>query len=145
MLTRMLNDFAPLFRMHEDMSRLSEAFFEDLPGPRAYAAGYPALNTWEDADGAWLEAELPGLSIDDVEILVKGNEVTIAGERKLAQPEKANWHRRERTQGRFARTIALPWDVNEDAVRAMLRDGVLTVQLPKAESAKPKKIKVLGA
>ncbi len=83
--------------------------------------------------------------MEDLEVLVSGNEVTITGERKIREPESANWHRRERSQGRFSRTLTLPWEVDADKVQATLRDGVLSVRLPKAESAKPKKVKVLTA
>src|SRR5687768_6828123 len=145
MLTRMMNDFAPLFRLHNEMNRWTEGFFDDAPVARPYGPAYPALNTWEDADNAWVEAELPGLGLDDIEVLVNGGEVTINGQRKLGEPEGAAWHRRERSHGRFSRTLTLPWDVDADKVHAALHDGVLTVQLPKAETAKPRKVKVTSA
>jgi len=145
MVTRMMHDFAPLFRLQNEMNRWMEGFFEDAPAVRPYGSRYPALNTWEDGDNAWVEAELPGLGLADVEVLVNGGEVTINGERKLGEPQGATWHRRERSHGRFSRTLTLPWDVDADKVHATLRDGVLTVQLPKAETARPKKVKVLSA
>jgi len=139
----------PILRLHGEMNRLFESFFEDAPAPsratRPYASGWPALNTWEDGDAAWVEAELPGLAIEDVEVLVSGGEVTINGERKIAAPENAAWHRRERSQGRFSRTLSLPWEIDADKVEARLQDGVLTVRLPKCEACKPKKVKVLTA
>jgi HSP20 family protein len=152
MLARM-NDFgfglggavAPLLRLHDDMNRLFEGLFEDMPDARPYGAAYPALNTWEDGDTAYVEAELPGLGMDDVEILVSGNEVTINGQRKIEAAEGATWHRRERSQGKFSRVLSLPWEIDADKVEARLRDGVLTVRLPKCESCKPKKVKVLTA
>jgi HSP20 family protein len=145
LLNRMMSDFAPLVQLRGEVNRLFENFFEDLPASRTYGSAYPALNTWEDGDNAYLEAELPGMSMDDVEIYVTGNEVTIGGERKLGQPEGASWHRRERSQGRFSRTLSLPWEIDADHVEATLRDGVLSVKLPKCESCKPKKVKVLSA
>jgi len=145
MLARMMNQFTPLMRLQDEMNRLFENFFEDLPAQRPYGAGYPALNTWEDGDAAYVEAELPGMNMDDVEIYVTGKELTIGGERKIAQPEGASWHRRERSQGRFTRTLSLPWDIDADRVEARLQDGVLAIKLPKAETSKPKKVKVLGA
>ena len=149
MLTRMMNDFAPLFRLHNEMGRLfnrSENFFDDAPAAgRPYGQGYPALNTWEDADAGYIETELPGLTMEDLEVLVSGSEVTINGHRKLAEAQGASWHRRERSQGQFTRTVTLPWEIDAEKVEAKLRDGVLTVRLPKAESAKPRKVKVLTA
>ena len=146
MLARLMNQpYSPLLRLQNDMNRLIEGFFEDLPESRPYSAGYPALNTWEDGDNAYVEAELPGMTMDDIEVYVLGNELTLSGERKLEQPTDASWHRRERSQGRFSRTLSLPWAIDAEQVEAKLHDGILTVRLPKAESAKPRKIKVLGA
>jgi len=145
MLARMMNDFAPLFRLHDEMNRLFEDWREAGPALRPYGAGYPAINLWEEGDAARVEAELPGLGMDDVEVYVAGNEVSIGGERKIAAPDGAAWHRRERSHGRFTRTFTLPWEVDADRVEAKLVDGVLTVHLPKCESCKPKKVKVLGS
>jgi len=152
MLTRMMNDFAPLFRLQNEMNRWMENFFEDAPAVRPYGSRYPALNTWEDGDHAYVEAELPGMSIDDLDVSVLGNQVRIAGERRIgpkdgepAQDDKATWLVRERAQGAFAKELTLPWQVDAEKVEAHLRDGVLTVKLPKTESAKPKKVKLLTA
>ena len=145
LLNRMMNEFAPLMQLRGEMDRLFENFFEDMPMSRPYATGYPALNTWEDSDAAYVEAELPGMSMEDVEIYVSGKDVTIGGERKIAEPDGANWHRRERSQGKFSRTLSLPWEIDAERVEATLRDGVLSVKLPKCESCKPKKVKVLTA
>ena len=72
MLTRMSNAFDPLVQWQSEMNRLMEHFFEDLPGPRPYASTYPAMNLWEDDDAAYIECELPGLTMNDVEVLVTG-------------------------------------------------------------------------
>ena len=141
---------APLLRLHGklngDMNRMLGGFFDGGAAPdlRPYGAAYPAMNTWEDGDSAYVEAELPGLGMDDVEVLVSGSDVTIGGERKIEVAEGASWHRRERAQGRFTRTLSLPWEIDADKVEARLVDGVLTVRLPRCEACKPKKIKVVG-
>jgi len=145
MLARMMNEFAPLFQLHGQMNRLFEDGFDDLPAARPYGTGYPALNVWEDGDVAWAECELPGLGMDDVEVLVTGNQLVLNGQRKLADVADARWYRRERSQGRFSRAVELPWDIDADRVEARLADGVLTIKLPKCESCKPKKVKVLTA
>src|SRR5689334_8388033 len=132
MLARMLDNFAgpnfgnfgPLFRLQDEMNRLFEDFFEDLPAVRPYGAGYPAINVWEDGDAAWAECELPGMSMDDVEVFVTGNELTLSGHRKLDPVEGAQWHRQERAQGHFSRSISLPWEIDADKVEARLTDGV---------------------
>lgn len=145
MFARMMNDFGSFMRFQNEMNRLFESFFDDMPSQRSYAAGYPGVNLWEDGDSAYVEAELPGLGMDDVEVLVTGNEVTINGERKMPEQENVSYHRRERALGRFTRTLTLPWEIDADKVQAKLVDGVLTVQLPKRESCKPKKVKLLSA
>jgi HSP20 family protein len=145
MLARMMNDFAPLARLQNEVNRLFENVFEDSPALRGYAAGYPGVNLWEEGDTAYVECELPGVGMDDLEIYVTGNELTLNGQRKIAAPENASWHRRERATGRFSRTLTLPWEIDAAKVEAKLRDGVLTVSLPKCESCKPKKVKVRTA
>lgn len=142
MLARMMNDFAPLMRLQQEMNDWFESFFEEVPAARGYAATYPGINLWEDGDVAYVEAELPGLGMDDIEIYVTGNELTIAGQRRIDKPEGASFYRQERPSGRFSRTLTLPWEIEADKVEAKLRDGVLTVSLPKCESCKPKKIQV---
>jgi HSP20 family protein len=140
MLARMLNDFAPLMRQVDE---LFEGVFEDTPaGSRGYGAAYPALNVWEDGQAAWVEAELPGMGMDDIEIYATGDQLTIRGQRKITRPANGTYRRRERAEGQFARTITLPWDVEVGDVEATFADGVLTVKLPKCESCKPKKIAI---
>jgi HSP20 family protein len=145
MMDELYAPFAPLMRLHNQMNRLFEDFFEDMPAGRGYAATYPGVNLWEDGDNAYVEAELPGLSMDDVQVFVTGNELTIGGERKMNEPTNASYHRRERASGQFSRMLTLPWEIDPEQVEARLRDGVLTIKLAKAESAKPKKVKILSA
>jgi HSP20 family protein len=78
-----------------------------------------------------------------LELDVTANQLTLAGERKIsAAAQGARYHRREREAGRFSRAIALSGDLDPDNARAKLADGVLTITVPKAEKAKPKKISV---
>ena len=133
----------PLSRIRQELERAFEDL--ELPAFRAVGADYPALNTWEDVDNAYVEAELPGVAMDRIDVSVTGNDLSIGGERMIDEPPDVQWHRRERSSGTFARTITLPWEINADGVEATLQDGVLTVRLPKAESAKPRKVKVVTA
>jgi HSP20 family protein len=104
---------------------------------------FPALNVWEEADQVWVEAELPGQDLKNLEIYVTGgNQLTLKGERKPSVPEKGVWHRQERNYGAFTRTLTLPFLVDADKVEAKLENGVLLVKLAKHESAKPRKIQV---
>lgn len=103
---------------------------------------FPALNVWADESALHVEAELPGLALDALELTVLGDELTIAGERSDVIEEGSTWHRRERGVGKFSRVVRLPFDVHAAAVEARLEHGVLHVSLPKAEAARPRKIEV---
>lgn len=104
---------------------------------------YPAMNVWEDEQRLYVEAELPGLDLGDLEIYVNaGNQLTVKGERKSPAVEHGTWHRRERGCGTFSRTVELPSSVDANKVEAEFKNGVLLVTLPKAEEARPRRIAV---
>ena len=104
---------------------------------------FPAVNVWEEGDKVFVEAELPGLDLKDLEIFVTGGrQLTLKGERKQVTPEKGVWHRQERNYGSFIRSITLPYAVDPEKVDAGFENGVLKVTLAKHESAKPRKIAV---
>jgi HSP20 family protein len=132
----------PLQNLQQEVNRI----FERWTGPTGrLPGGYPAVNVWEDGDQIFVEAEMPGIKHEDLEILVTGeNQVTIKGERQVSAPEKGMWHRQERGAGSFSRTLTLPFEVDRDRVEARLENGVLTVTLAKHVSAKPRKISVKG-
>lgn len=139
-----------LFREMESMHREMDNLFRGLGLGRtlepsfATALGgrsYPRVNLREDADNLYVEALLPGVDARALEMTVLGNTLTLAGERKNGI-ENVTWHRRERGVGRFLRTIDIPVDIDVEGVKADYRDGVLTVSLPKAEAARPKRIEI---
>ena len=103
---------------------------------------YPPLNAWEEGDAIKVEVEIPGVKIEEVEVSFDNGELTLKGEKKFEGNESATLHRRERLYGSFTRTLKLPWEVTADKISAELKDGVLTVTLPKAEAAKPRKVAV---
>ena len=107
-------------------------------------ASFPALNMWiEDEDNLIVEAELPGLALDDLEMYVTGgNMLSIKGERKRGVVGDGSWHRQERGFGTFSRLVELPHPVDADNVSAEFEHGVLRITLPKAEDAKPRRISV---
>jgi HSP20 family protein len=102
----------------------------------------PAVNMWETAEAVHLELEVPGIQAEQLDISVMGSEVTLRVSRQDASPEGVTYHRRERPVGEFARVVRLPVEVEADRVSAELRNGVLTVTLPKAQAARPRKIQV---
>jgi HSP20 family protein len=133
-----------LQQFQSEMNRLFDRWTPN-GGTQGLAVSYPAVNIWESADQVFVEAELPGLKLDDLEIYVTGgNQLTLKGERKQVTPEKGVWHRQERGFGSFVRTLTLPFPVNADKVDARFENGVLLIKLAKHESAKPRKIAVKG-
>jgi len=129
-------------RLRREMGRVMGSFSATPEG--SWEPGvFPPVNVKEDADHYLLSAELPGVKPEDLEISVKGKQVSLQGERKSRElPEGARYHRRERNQAGFSRLVGLPSEVDADKVEARLENGVLHVKLPKAEAAKPRKISV---
>lgn len=128
-----------LVNLRDDMDRLFDTFF----GREAEGFWSPTVDIEEDNKNYLVKAELPGILKDDIIISVRGNLITLSGERKHTSETKTKtFHRIERSYGRFSRTIALPADVDSDKVKATYKDGILTVTLSKLESTKPKEIEV---
>ena len=130
-----------------DFGRLRDEMERAVRGgnglPVASPASFPPLNLWEDDENLFVEAEIPGLELDDLEIFVNGgDQLTIQGERKQPVGEQGTWHRQECGYGKFSRMVQLPSDVNAESVAATFIDGVLTITLPKKEEAKPRRIEV---
>jgi HSP20 family protein len=111
-------------------------------GSAAPPTAYPALNLWEDAENFHAEAELPGFRIEDIDLVVVGSALEIHGKRET--PSGKDWvvHRQERPSGEFSRTVKFHAEIDADRVQAALKEGVLRVTLPKAPTAKPRKIEV---
>jgi HSP20 family protein len=107
------------------------------------SGGYPAVNLFEDDANLYVEAEIPGMELDQFELFVNDdNQLTIQGERKRSNGRGGARHREERAFGRFSRMIALPLLVNGNATSATYTNGVLRVTLPKKPEAKPRRIAV---
>ena len=131
-----LDPWLSLKRLQSQMSQI----FEDVEGANEQFA---SVNLWSNDHGVTLEAAVPGLSAEDLEVRVSGNTLTISGERKATPlPEGSTYSRKERFSGSFRRTIELPYAVEVDRVDARCERGVLTLQLPRAESDKPKTVKI---
>jgi HSP20 family protein len=124
------------------MELLSENLTEGLF--RGHSAGvFPLINITEDDDKFFVRAELPGVKPDELDISVTGDSLTIKGERKIrVENEKSIYHRREREAGSFSRIISLPTQIDTRQVEAGSTDGVLTLVMSKADSAKAKQIQI---
>ena len=134
----------PLFGLNR-LDREVNSLFDELTKrtPRVASRVYPTLNLYEDDENLYIEAELPGLQLEDLEVhVLEGNQVSIQGERKQPELEEARWLRQERGYGRFLRKVELPEQVDRENVKATLSGGVLTVSLAKSEASKPRKIAV---
>lgn len=125
----------------EEMSRLQDHFF----GGKGLSkqAFRIAIDIREEDDAYYVDAEVPGLSAEDVKVDVDKNVLTLSGERKVEKEEKEGTYRRvERQYGSFTRSFTLPETVDADKITADLKDGVLALRLPKKEAPKPRAISV---
>ncbi len=119
-----------------------DRFFGDFASS-AVSTAVPAIDAVETADGYVLKMDVPGVPAGDLEISVEGDTVYVAGERKAESEEKKdNYVRRERSLGKFSRTVTLPYQIDNGKVEAKVKDGVLTLTLPKREADKPKRIDI---
>mgnify|MGYP003573471444 CR=1 FL=1 len=133
------NALAQMNRLRDELDRVFGIDSSSWSRPGVY----PPVNVWEDENHFYLEAELPGMSIEDLEIYVhEGDQLSIKGTRKLSEMEGAKLRRRERAHGEFQRTFKLDSDVDVQHVSADFKHGVLTVKLPKSETIKPRKIEI---
>jgi HSP20 family protein len=126
-------------------SLLQDSFVR--PGGGQAQNGFAALpiDVCETENEFVVKAALPGVKPDDVEITVHGDTLTIRGESKVDEEKKGErWHIRERRFGGFQRSVSLSTPVNSEQAHAHYEHGVLTLTLPKSESAKPRQIKVSG-
>ncbi|MEK6247127.1 MAG: Hsp20/alpha crystallin family protein [Planctomycetales bacterium] len=155
-----IQSFSPVSQLRSDMDRIiSDVFrsgdepFLQLSGRR----GNPALDIWEEGDEFFVAAELPGVAESDMSISTMGRELTLEGPWNISgeDAEKSNTeedpsvadlahHHRERRRGKYHRVIRFPFDIDIDHVEANLSAGVLTIRVPKAASALPRRIEVSG-
>ena len=127
-----------------DLQREMNRFFDAGPAPD-HTTRFPLLNILSDQDGLVVTAELPGVDPAELDLSLAKGQLTIRGTVKDTAPEGEGvvCHRRERMSGPFARTIALPYEVEDAKILAKYDKGVLTVTLPRAEKSKPKTIPVI--
>lgn len=126
----------------EEMDRILNAVGRPLSLRSVPRGTFPAINVYDQGGAVVMTAEAPGMKIDDIELTVLGDSLTLKGERKSNEAEDERYYRRERPMGTFTRTVTLPTPVNADSVKAEYRDGVLRVTMEKAEEAKAKKIEI---
>ena len=145
-LIRWTDPFRDVAVLQDRMNRLFGDFLENAnPQEEGLGTGIwmPNVDIHETKDAICVRAELPGVGKDAVNVEVKEGVLTLRGERKFEKDvQEENYHRIERSYGTFYRSFSLPSSVNEEKVSARMKDGVLEVNLPKKEQAKPKQITV---
>jgi HSP20 family protein len=133
--------FADFDQLRREMHRLLDAGrteFGDVG-----SGVFPPMNVTQDADNFYVRAEVPGIKAKELSISAVKNRLTIAGKREIqSENERVSYHRKERPEGSFNRTLTLPTEVDVDRVEARYADGILTLKLPKAEAANPRLISV---
>lgn len=131
--------FSEIQRFQEEMNRR-------VAGRNGNGLAFrPAVDIFEDDGHITIHAELPGMRPDDVDIDVHEGILTLRGERRLENEEKREgYHRIERSYGSFSRSFSLPEGIDADGCEANMKEGVLTVRLPKKPLPQPKKIEVKG-
>jgi len=147
MAIELWDPFSDAVSLRDAMNSLLQESFVRPTGVAAPSSslGMP-LDLSETENEFVAKATLPGIKPENVQITVRGDTLTIRGESKAEEERKGEqWHLRERRFGSFQRSVALPTPVDPDAAQAHFEHGVLTLTLPKSESAKPRQIKVDGA
>jgi HSP20 family protein len=135
-----VNPFAGFNRLENQLNRLFD-------GCHHRNEVYPAVNVYNNDNEIVLTAELPGYDKDEIKITALQDQITLEGTMKQEEKEEKGkaYHRVERRKAAFKRTFRLPFDAEAEHVNAAYKNGVLTVIVPKAEAAKPKKIEIMDA
>lgn len=127
-----------LNRLFEPFARFAVAGEEDL----VTGSWAPAVDVAETQEKIFVRAEVPGMKQEDIQIEFENGLLTLRGERKLEKMEGVTWHRVERIYGNFSRSFTLPRTVDPEKITATYREGILEVEVPKKEDAKPRQIRI---
>ena len=130
-----------LWRDLQDFQGNMEFLLGGTRGP--VQSRFPMINGWINDEGLIVTAEIPGVEPDEIDISIKDESLTLSGSRSDEElPESSEYIRRERSSGKFSRTIELPFRVDVDVVKAQFQNGLLRIELPRLPEEKPRKIKV---
>jgi len=138
------NAWGTLHEFEREMDRLLQNMSLNMRRARANRS-FPAVNFYELGDDSFLiTAEIPGVLPQDLDLSISGGVLTIKGERKLEStiPDD-HFRRQERMHGSWERSLTLPERVDEDGLRAELKEGILKITLPRAKQTKPRQIPVV--
>ncbi len=142
------NEFDRMFGAMDLFRNGLDRMFHDFEQTCAYspsrlvADNYPRTNLHDTGEALEITAELPGVDKEDLKVNIQGNYLQISGARKQDAPEGFTTRRNERETVSFSRSFTLPYEVESAKVEAALKDGILTMSLPKSDAAKPKQITI---
>ena len=141
-----IDPFRELRSLQDEMTRLFTGVNPVTGREDMVNSGWsPRVDIFENKENLIIEAELPGMSRDDFELSIENNVITLSGERRFEKrSEGDNYHRLERTYGSFNRSFTLPQTVTAEGAKAEFNNGILTVNLPKREETKARKIEITG-
>lgn len=134
----MVIDFGSFY----DFPRLINSLLAEMDRPSSalgFRANFPPLNISESEDAVRIKALIPGADINDVELTLTDNSLCLKGE---LQPKQGNYHRQERPTGPFTRVVNINVPIETENVKAVMKDGVLTITLPKCTACKPRTIHI---
>jgi len=134
--------FDELLGLRDDLNRTFANWGVSIPFARR---AVPAMNMWSSPDGVVVDVELPGADVKDLDVSVTGDELTVRGKVNGAPAEGEAIHRRERPTGEFARTVSLPFRVAANELKAVYRNGLLRITVPRPEEEKTRKIEIEAA
>ena len=137
----MLNDntFAQMNRLRSELEKVFGVDIKNYGSTQLH----PRVNMREDSKRIFLEAELPGVRLEDIEILIlEGDQLSIKGNRRKPETQTNEWMRNERIFGVFARTFTLSCAVDVERVNATMKNGILEIVLPKSPAHQPRKISI---
>lgn len=139
--------FRDLLSIQSEMNRLFGSTYGNVvDSTEATGSWSPSLDIYQGEDGLTAIVELPGMTHGDVDISVEDNVLTIKGERKFYdEVSEEKFHRIERRYGQYLRRISLPQHSDTGAIEAAMKDGLLTIRVPKSEQALPKRIEVMAS
>lgn len=129
----------------DDVLKMSDALENYLGASirnSAVRKEFPYVNLYSDENKVFIKGIFPGLKVEDLDIELLGKSISIKGKREMKADENISFIRREREFGEFNKVIRLPYEVDREKIDANLKDGILTIELEKAEEAKPKRIEI---
>jgi HSP20 family protein len=140
MTTTFADPFDTLFRLQRELeARRASDWLEDTTSGMG---AFPPINVFQQGHDLMAIVELPGVDKADLELQAKESTIRISGKKSIDHGDKVSTHRRERVAGTFDRMISVPVQIDPEGIKAEFLDGVLALFIPRAESDKPRTIKV---